>query len=100
NEAAMKTLLAIQAQIDAGEVKDVTEWTKNALARKHRFPGIGHRVYKTEDPRATHLRRMSKELCTAAGQPHWYAGSRTIEDGGRAAKGRTPTVAFSRASVS
>jgi len=99
NEAAMKTLLAIQAQIEAGEVKDVAEWTRQALARKHRFPGIGHRVYKTEDPRATHLRKMSKELCAAAGQPHWYEWSQTIEDMVKADKGLNPNVDFYSASV-
>ncbi len=99
NEAAMKTLLAIQGQIERGEVKDVTDWTRQALARKHRFPGIGHRVYKTEDPRATHLRRMSKELCAAGGQPHWYEWSQTIEDLVKADKGLNPNVDFYSASV-
>jgi citrate synthase len=99
NEATMNTLLAIEQQIKAGEVKDVTEWTRAALARKHRFPGIGHRVYKTEDPRATHLRRMSKELCAAAGQSQWYEWSRTIEDLVKADKGLNANVDFYSASV-
>jgi len=99
NEAAMNTLLAIEQQIKAGEMKDVAEWTRQALARKHRFPGIGHRVYKTEDPRATHLRQMSKELCAAAGQPHWYEWSQTIEDLVKADKGLNPNVDFYSASV-
>ena len=46
----------------------VDEAIRAKLARKVKIPGFGHRVYRTEDPRATHLRRMSKELGKKAGQ--------------------------------
>src|SRR3569833_3237379 len=49
------------------------------LAAKQKISGFGHRVYKTEDPRATHLRRMSEKLGKDAGQPKWYEMSRAIE---------------------
>src|SRR5437867_2209820 len=42
------------------------------LVRKEKIPGFGHRVYHTEDPRATHLRQMSRDLGQLAGQPIWY----------------------------
>ena len=48
------------------------------LAAKEKISGFGHRVYTTEDPRATHLRRMSEELGKDA-NPKWYAMSRAIE---------------------
>ncbi len=41
--------------------------------------GFGHRVYRTEDPRATHLRRMSKELGERAGNTRWFEMSQRIE---------------------
>ena len=49
------------------------------LARKEKIPGFGHRVYRTEDPRATHLRQMSRDLGTRAGNTAWFAMSEQIE---------------------
>ena len=49
------------------------------LARKVKVPGFGHRVYRTEDPRASHLRRMSRELGERAGRTRLYEMSRRIE---------------------
>jgi citrate synthase len=74
NEAVMRLLLAIDK---AGA--DPVEYVKNLLANKQKISGFGHRVYKTEDPRATHLRRMSEKLCKDAGQPKWFEMSRAIE---------------------
>ncbi len=99
NEAVMRTLLLIERQIADGKVKDVEEWTRNALANKQRLMGFGHPVYKTEDPRATHLRRMSRELCTKAGQPRWYEWSARMEELVKADKGLNPNVDFYSASV-
>ncbi len=99
NEAVMKTLLKIEGEIAAGRVRSVEEWTKNALANKERLMGFGHAVYKTEDPRATHLRRMSRELCEQAGQPRWYEWSAKMEELVKAEKGLNPNVDFYSASV-
>ncbi len=74
NEAVMRMLFAIDK---AGE--DPIEYVKKLLAEKKKISGFGHRVYHTEDPRATHLRRMSEELGTADGNPKWYQMSRAIE---------------------
>ncbi|MGC9159129.1 MAG: citrate synthase [Terracidiphilus sp.] len=74
NEGVMRLLLAIDK---AGA--DPVEYVRNMLAAKQKISGFGHRVYKTEDPRATHLRRMSEELGRDAGQPKWYEMSRAIE---------------------
>jgi citrate synthase len=49
------------------------------LAAKKKVSGFGHRVYKTEDPRATHLRRMSEQLSKDSGVTKWYDWSRAIE---------------------
>jgi citrate synthase len=74
NEGVMRLLLAIDK---AGA--DPVEYVKNMLAAKQKIMGFGHRVYKTEDPRATHLRRMSEQLGRDSGKPKWYEMSRAIE---------------------
>jgi citrate synthase len=74
NEAVMHMLFAIDK---AGT--DPVEHVKQMLAEKKKVSGFGHRVYHTEDPRATHLRRMSEELGKADGNPKWFNMSRAIE---------------------
>jgi citrate synthase len=74
NEATMRLLYAIEK---AGA--DPVEYVRDMLAAKKKISGFGHRVYHTEDPRATHLRRMSEELGKAAGNTKWFDMSRKIE---------------------
>ncbi len=74
NEGVMRLLLKIDK-----EGADPVEYVKNMLAAKQKISGFGHRVYKTEDPRATHLRKMSEQLGKDAGQPKWFEMSRAIE---------------------
>jgi citrate synthase len=69
------------------------------LARKEKIPGFGHRVYHTEDPRATHLRRMSKELGERAGNTRWFDMSQRIEALVKAEKQLNPNVDFYSAST-
>jgi len=73
NEAVMRLLLKI------GDVSKAVPTIKQMLADHEKIMGFGHRVYKTEDPRATHLRKMSEELCRQTGQLKWYEMSREIE---------------------
>jgi citrate synthase len=73
NEAVMHLLYAVEK---SGE--DPVEHVKGMLARKEKVSGFGHRVYTTEDPRATHLRQMSHDLGQDA-NPKWYEMSRQIE---------------------
>ena len=58
---------------------DPVDYVRNMLAAKQKISGFGHRVYKTEDPRATHLRKMSEQLGKDAGVPKWFDYSRAIE---------------------
>ena len=69
------------------------------LARKEKIPGFGHRVYTTEDPRATHLREMSREIGRRSGQPAWYEMSQRIEAVMKAEKKLNPNVDFYSAST-
>jgi 2-methylcitrate synthase len=77
----------------------VDEAIRSRLARKVKIPGFGHRVYRTEDPRATHLRRMSKELGERAGNTRWYEMSRRIETLVTGEKKLYPNVDFYSAST-
>ena len=60
NADVMRLLLEIGE--DATAPSGSTRSSAAKLARKEKIPGFGHRVYRTEDPRATHLRQMSREL--------------------------------------
>ena len=94
NEATMKLLYAIEA---AGA--DPVEYVRDMLAAKKKISGFGHRVYHTEDPRATHLRRMSEELGKAAGNTKWFDMSRKIEGYIKSEKKLNANVDFYSAST-
>lgn len=74
NEQVMKMLLEIQTS------DKVEPYIHSLLAQKKKVMGFGHRVYHTEDPRATVLRKMSEELGRRTGQPQWFEISKNIED--------------------
>ena len=93
NTEVMKMLLEI------GTPDRAEAWVRRALAQKKKIMGFGHRVYRTEDPRAAHLRRMSEELGRQAGQPQWYAIQQTIEAVMRREKGLYCNVDFYSASM-
>ncbi len=93
NTAVMRTLLEI------GSVDNVEPFVKKALAEKRKMMGFGHAVYKTEDPRATHLRRFSQEMGEAAGDSKWYEMSRKVEEVMLREKGLFPNVDFFSAST-
>src|SRR6187402_351379 len=76
NADVMRLLLDIGADAPPEKAEEVV---RARLARKEKISGFGHRVYRTEDPRATHLRRFSKSLGEKAGEPHWFAMSQRIE---------------------
>jgi citrate synthase len=72
---------------------------KARLARKEKVPGFGHRVYRTMDPRAVHLRQMSRDLGRRAGEPHWFEISERIEAVVTSEKKLYPNVDFYSAST-
>src|SRR5438132_5109235 len=86
NTNVMKMLLEI------GEVENVEPYIKKALAEKRKIMGFGHAVYKTEDPRATHLRRFSKEMGERKGDTKWYEMTAKIEEVLKREKGLLPNV--------
>jgi citrate synthase len=94
NEAVFKILMEID---NAGA--DPVEHIKGMLAQKKKVPGFGHRVYHTEDPRATHLRKMSEDLGKASGNPKWFDYSNKIEQYVKADKKLNANVDFYSAST-
>jgi citrate synthase len=96
NADVMRLLIDIGQ--DASPEK-VDEAIRSRLARKVKIPGFGHRVYHTEDPRATHLRQMSQELGKRAGNTAWFDMSRRIEALVKSEKKLNPNVDFYSAST-
>jgi citrate synthase len=93
NEGVIKNLLEI------GSVDKVEEWTMAQFAKKQKIMGFGHRVYRTEDPRATHLRKMSGELAQRTGETRYYDMSRKMEEVVMREKKLNPNVDFYSAST-
>jgi citrate synthase len=86
NTAIMKILLEI------GSIDRVEGYVKDALAKKKKIMGFGHAVYRTEDPRATHLRRFSKEMGERKGDTKWYDMTAKVEEVMKREKGLLPNV--------
>jgi citrate synthase len=93
NEAVMAMLEEI------GEPSNVESFIRSKLDNKEKIMGFGHRVYKDGDPRAKHLREMSKRLTEITGQPKWYEMSEKIDEIVVSEKGLLPNVDFYSASV-
>src|SRR5207245_265499 len=94
NEAVFQILQTIHTS-----KADPVEYVKGMLAQKKKIPGFGHRVYHTEDPRATHLRKMSRDLGQSSGQANWFEMSHRIEEFVKAEKKLNANVDFYSAST-
>ncbi len=93
NEAVMKMLTEI------GTLEKVGPYVYEKLEKKEKIMGFGHRVYRKGDPRAKHLREMSKKLTDLTGESHWYQMSEMIESIVTGEKNLPPNVDFYSASV-
>jgi len=96
NADVMRMLLELGQTATAERVDD---FVRAKFARKEKIAGFGHRVYRTEDPRATHLRRMSKDLGKRTGSIAWYDMSERIEALVKSEKKLNPNVDFYSAST-
>lgn len=74
NEAVMRMLLQL------GDVSTVEPFVTDALANHRKVPGFGHRIYKTNDPRALQLRRIAGELADHTGNRKWYDMSEKMRE--------------------
>jgi citrate synthase len=95
NEDVIKMLLA------AGNKDRALEMMREKLAKGEKIPGFGHRVYKVIDPRAIHLKRLSKDLASSTGNIDLYEASEAVQEAMRTAKGKplNPNVDFYSASA-
>jgi citrate synthase len=93
NQDVIKWLLSL------GGEEEAVQQVQGSLARKVKIPGFGHRVYRTEDPRATHLRVLSEELGKRTGHEKLYRLSKRMEETVKHVKGLNPNVDFYSASA-
>jgi citrate synthase len=93
NEQVMKMLMEI------GSEENVESYIREKLANKEKIMGFGHRVYRKGDPRAKHLRAMSKKLTALRGEEKYYNMSNQIEAIVTGEKNLPPNVDFYSASV-
>jgi citrate synthase len=91
NTDVMNLLLQIGQDATDQKIEDVVQ---SKLAKKEKIPGFGHRVYHTEDPRATHLRKMSEDLWRLTGNVRWFDMSKKIEQVMKAEKKLNANVDF------
>jgi len=93
NTEVLKTLMEI------GEVKHVAGYVEAVRARKGKFMGFGHAVYQVEDPRARHLKELSRRLGLEQGEPRWYDISIELEQVVKEAIHKNCNVDFYSASL-
>lgn len=73
NTAVLDVLMKV------GSADKVDEYVQETKAKKGLFMGFGHAVYKVEDPRARHLKELSRRLGKEKGEPKWYDISERME---------------------
>ena len=93
NTEVLKTLMEV------GSVEKVVPWVDSVRARKGKFMGFGHAVYQVEDPRAVHLKELSRRLGIETGDTRWYDISIAIEQAVKAAIHKNCNVDFYSASL-
>src|SRR5271166_5372167 len=89
----------IRLLLDVGSADKAIERVHEMFAKKIKIPGFGHRVYRTDDPRATHLRVMSEELGKSTGHEDLYLMSKRVEETVKGEKKLNPNVDFYSAST-
>ncbi len=93
NEEAMKMLEEI------GSPENAEAYVRGRLERHEKIMGFGHAIYRTMDPRATVLKRLSREVGERAGETRWYEISEAIQQTVYEQKQLWPNVDFYAASV-
>jgi citrate synthase len=93
NTEVLKTLMEV------GSVANVRPWVEDVRAKKGKFMGFGHAVYKVEDPRAKHLKELSRRLSLETGESKWYQMSIEMEQVVRSSINKPCNVDFYSASL-
>ncbi|MDI6402390.1 citrate/2-methylcitrate synthase, partial [Balneolaceae bacterium ANBcel3] len=93
NTAVMNMLMGLDKDVD------IVAFVKDKLEKKEKIMGFGHRVYKTVDPRAKHLEKMSKALAVETNTEYLYDWSTKMVETVKQEKGIDPNVDFFSATV-
>jgi citrate synthase len=93
NEEAMKSFEEV------GKPENAEAYVRDRLERHEKIFGFGHAVYKTYDPRAKILKRLSKDACERAGNPKLHEIAEAIEQAVFEQKSLYPNVDFYAAAV-
>jgi len=93
NEGVIKMLKEI------GTLENVDPYIHECLLQKKKIMGIGHRIYKTLDPRAPHLKAMAQKLSAKLGEPKWIQMSERIAEIMKKEKSLNANVDFYSATV-
>ncbi len=91
-------VMSMLLELDESQ-EDAASYVRRKLDNRERIMGMGHRVYKTLDPRAAILGDMLEGLSKEKGDMKWYEMSKTIQDIVKSEKGLNPNVDFFSASV-
>ncbi len=89
----------IRLLLEAGDSGKALQMVRDRLGMKVKVPGFGHRVYRTVDPRAIHLKQLSEEIGRRTGHLDLYEASRDIEQTVKELKGLNANVDFYSAST-
>lgn len=89
----------LRSLFEIGEVANVTKYVESVRAKKGKFMGFGHAVYQVEDPRARHLKELSRRLGIEKGEPKWYEISIELEGQVKEAIQKNCNVDFYSASL-
>ncbi len=71
---------AMEMMLEVGDVGNVESFIDNALATKRRLMGMGHRIYKTYDPRAAQLNEHARVVAERSGNTQWYGIAKRIDE--------------------
>jgi citrate synthase len=65
--------------LDVDNPEEVEAYIQGMLCDGKKIMGFGHRIYKIEDPRSRHLRKISKSLCLRINKMDLYKKARAIQ---------------------
>jgi citrate synthase len=88
NEAAIKMMLKI------AEPENVEPWLKDALAKKEKVMGFGHRVYKKQDSRAPYMKILAEKMAAKVGDTKLFPLSIKLEEAVKREKNLFPNVDY------
>jgi citrate synthase len=73
-------MMAMEMLLDIGDPNKIEEYINESLRIKRRIMGLGHRIYKTRDPRVDHLMHWSEQVAREVGDDKWYQLAHNMEE--------------------